>query len=131
MVKKVIMNLDLSRASGPDCIPVVVLKNCDPKCFYILAELINKCLKVGLHLCKSSIHSCMEYFCHVWAGAPSYYLELLDKLQKLICRTIGPSLAASLEPLAHRQNVAISPFYGYYFGRCSLELAQMLPLPFS
>ena len=29
MVKKVIMNLDLSEASGPDCIPVVVLKNCE------------------------------------------------------------------------------------------------------
>ena len=27
MVKKVIMNLDLSEASGLDCIPVVVLKN--------------------------------------------------------------------------------------------------------
>ena len=27
MVKKVIMNLDLSKRSGPDCIPVVVLKN--------------------------------------------------------------------------------------------------------
>ena len=27
MVKKVIMNLDFSKASGPDCIPVVVLKN--------------------------------------------------------------------------------------------------------
>ena len=25
MVKKIIMNLDLSKASGPDCIPVVVL----------------------------------------------------------------------------------------------------------
>ena len=25
MVKKVVMNLDLSKASGPDCIPVVVL----------------------------------------------------------------------------------------------------------
>ena len=30
MVKKVIMNLDLSKASGPDCIPVMVLKNCRP-----------------------------------------------------------------------------------------------------
>ena len=28
MVKKVILNLDLSKASRPDCIPVVVLKNC-------------------------------------------------------------------------------------------------------
>ena len=37
MVKKVIMNLDLSKASGPDCIPVVVLKNCEPELSYILA----------------------------------------------------------------------------------------------
>ena len=42
----------------------------------------------------------MEYCCHVWAGAPSCYLELLDKLQKRICRTVGHSLAASHEPLA-------------------------------
>ena len=45
MVKKVITNLDLSRASGPDCIPVVVLKNCEPELSYILAELFNKSLK--------------------------------------------------------------------------------------
>ena len=45
MVRKVIMNLDLSKASGPDCTPVVVLKNCEPKLSYILAELFNKCLK--------------------------------------------------------------------------------------
>ena len=45
MVKKVIMNLDLSKASGPDCIPVVVLKNCEPGLSYILAELFSKCLK--------------------------------------------------------------------------------------
>ena len=37
MVKKVIMNLDLSKASGPDCIPVVVLKNCEPERSYMLA----------------------------------------------------------------------------------------------
>ena len=45
MVRKVIMNLDLSNASGPDCIPVVVLKNCEPELSYILAELFNKCRK--------------------------------------------------------------------------------------
>ena len=45
MVKKVIMNLDFSKASGPDCIPVVVLKNCEPELSYISAELFNKCLK--------------------------------------------------------------------------------------
>ena len=45
MVRKVVMNLDLSKASGPDCIPVVVLKNCALELSYILAELFNKCLK--------------------------------------------------------------------------------------
>ena len=47
----------------------------------------------------------MGYCCHAWAGAPSCYLEL-DKLQKRIWRTVDPSLAVSLEPLAHHQNVA-------------------------
>ena len=50
MVKKVIMNLDLSGASGPDCVPVVVLKTCAPELSYILAELFNKCLKASCFL---------------------------------------------------------------------------------
>ena len=45
MVKKVIMNLDLTKASGPDCIPVVFLKNCEPDLSYILAKPFNNCLK--------------------------------------------------------------------------------------
>ena len=54
MVKKVIMNLDLSKASGPDCIPVVVLKNYEPELSYILAELFSKCLK------ESSFSDCFK-----------------------------------------------------------------------
>ena len=74
----------------------------------------------------------MEYCFHAWSGAPSCYLELLDKLQKGIYRTVGPSLAAFLEPLANRRNVAIlNPFCRYYFGRCSSEVAQLVPLPYS
>ena len=45
MVKKVIMNLHFSKVSGPDCIPLVVLKNRELDLSYILAELFNKCLK--------------------------------------------------------------------------------------
>ena len=45
MVEKVIMNLNFSKASGPDCIPVVVTKNCAPEFSYILAKLFNICLK--------------------------------------------------------------------------------------
>ena len=57
--------------------------------------------EVALYLYKFTIRPCIEYCCHVLAGAPSCYLELLDKLQKRIWKTVGPSLAASLEPLAH------------------------------
>ena len=46
------MDLDLSKVSGPDCIPVVVLKNCEPELSYILAELFSKCLK----------ESCFPYY---------------------------------------------------------------------
>ena len=88
--------------------------------------------EVALYLYKSTIWPCMEYCCHIRAGAPHCYLELLDKLQKQICRTVDPSLAASLEPLAHRRNVAsLNLFYRYYFGRCPSELAQLVPLPYS
>ena len=88
--------------------------------------------EVAPHLYQSTIRPCMEYCCHAWAGAPNCYLELLDKLQTRICRIVGPSFAASLKGLAHRRNVAsLSLFYWYYFGRCSSELAQLVPLPFS
>ena len=72
------------------------------------------CSEVALYLFKSTIRPCMEYCCHVWAGAPSCCLELLDKLQKQICRTVGPPLAVSRETLAHCRNVSnLSLFYRY------------------
>ena len=74
----------------------------------------------------------MEFSYFVWTGAPSCYLELLDKLQKRICRVVGPALAASLEPLTNRRDVAsLIIFTGYYFGRCSSELVQLVLLPYS
>ena len=45
MVKKVITNLDSSKASGP---PEMVLKTCEPDLSYILAEIFNICLKESL-----------------------------------------------------------------------------------
>ena len=81
--------------------------------------------EVALYLYKSPIPPCMEYCYHG-------YLKLLNKLQKRTSRNVGPSLATSLESLAHRRNVAsLSLFYRYYFGRCSSKLAQFAPLPYS
>ena len=62
MVKKVIMNLDLSKASGPDCIPVVVLKNCEPEHSYIVDELFNKCPKESCFPDSWKLASVFLYF---------------------------------------------------------------------
>ena len=45
IVKKVVTNLDSSKTPSPVCIPVAVLKKCEPELSYILAELFNMCLK--------------------------------------------------------------------------------------
>ena len=45
MVKKVTTNFNLSKTSSPDCIPLVVVKNCQPELCYIIAERFNKYLK--------------------------------------------------------------------------------------
>ena len=37
--------------------------------------------EIALYFCKSTICPCMEFYYHVWAGAPSCYLELLPKVQ--------------------------------------------------
>ena len=58
MVEKVITNLDSSKTSGPDCIPVVVLKNYEPELSYILAELFNMFLK----------ESCFSDCCKILSG---------------------------------------------------------------
>ena len=71
MVKRVIMNFDLSKASGPDCVPVVVLKNCDPGLSYILAELFNKYLKQS---CFPEVGRFSQW---------SLYLRMLEKGQQL------------------------------------------------
>ena len=61
-----------------------------------------------------------------------FHLDMLDKLQKRVCKTVGPSRAASLEHFVHCRNVVnLSLFYRYYFGRCSSKLAPLFPLPYS
>ena len=100
--------------------------------FDLWSFFLLKLLCISTNFYKSTIRPCMKYCCHVWAGASSCYLDMLDKLQKLICRTVGPSLAVYLEPLIYRKNVVSSNlFYRYYFGWCSSELALLVPLPYS
>ena len=68
MVRKVEMNLNLSKASGPECIPVVFLKNCELELSYILAELFNKYLKECCFLGCWKVSSVIPVFKNVGKG---------------------------------------------------------------
>ena len=61
MVKKFITNLDPSKASDPDCIPAMVLKNYEPELSYTLAELFNMCLKESFFQIFVSSHQWSQY----------------------------------------------------------------------
>ena len=87
-------------------------------------------LELVLYFYKSTIRQCIEYCCHVWSGAGKCYLNLLDKLQRRTCNVVVPELSASFQSLAHHQDVtSLSLFYRYFFGRCSSELFELVPLP--
>ena len=78
---------------------------------------------------KSSMWHWMESWCHACIVTPSCYLDLLGKLHKWVCRTVGPTLAAFLESLFNCWNVAsINIFCWYYFDRYSSELAELVAL---
>ena len=70
---------------------------------------------------------------HVWnTVVMSGLVLLITSWNCWITCNNGYSLAASLETLAHHQDVAsLSLFYRYYFGGCSYEQAKQVPLPYS
>ena len=81
-----------------------------------------------LYLYKATIRPCMEYCCHIWAGASAACLSLLDRVQKRVANLIGPELSSKLQPLSHRRNVAsLCLFYKYFNGGCSDELQALVP----
>ena len=94
MVKKIIMNLDLSKTFGPDCIPVLVLKNCEP-------ELFNESLKglVFLPDCwKAS--SVVPVFKNVWerSAAKNYCpVSLLSVVSKVFEKLVNNRIVDYLE----------------------------------
>ena len=75
----------MAKASGPDCIPLVVLKTCELELSYILAELFNKCLKESCfpHCWKAS--SVVPVFKNVKERSTaknSYPIRLLSVVSK-------------------------------------------------
>ena len=100
MVRKVVMNLDLSKASGPDCIPVVVLKNCEPELSYILAELLNKCLKESCFPDCRKVSSVVPVFKNVGerSTAKNYRpVSLLSVVSKVFEKLVNNRIVDHLE----------------------------------
>ena len=62
--------------------------------------------EVVFYLCETIIKPDMEYCCHIWAGVPSCFLNILDILQKKLCKKFGLLLGVYLESLVHNQSAA-------------------------
>ena len=100
MVRKVIMNLDLSKASGPDCIIVVVFKNCEPELSYILAELYNKYLTEPWFPDCWKDSSVVPVFKNVWERptAKTYHpVSLLSMVSKVLKKIVNNRIVGCLE----------------------------------
>ena len=104
MVKRVIMNLDSSKASGPDCIPVVVLKNCKPELSCILAELFNMCLKKSYFSDCWTVSSVVAVFKNVGerSTAKNYHpVSLPSVVSKVIEKLVNNRIVDHLEKCGH------------------------------
>ena len=105
MVGKVITNLDLTKASGLDCIPVVVLKNSEPELFYIIAELFNNCLK----------DSCFPDCWKVSSVAPVFKNIVERSTDKNYCPvSLFPVVSKVLEKLENNRIVDHLEIYGIF-----------------
>ena len=99
MIRKVAMNLDLSKTSGSDCIPVVVLKNCEPELSYILAELFNKCLKESCFPDCWNVLSVVPVFNNVGRSTAKNYcpVSLLSMVSKVFEKLVNNRIVDHLE----------------------------------
>ena len=125
MVKKVIMNLDSSKASGPDCIPVVVLKNCEPELSYILAKVFNKCLKESCFPDCWKVSSVVPVFKNVGekSTAKNYRpVSLLSVVSKVFEKLVNNRIVDHLEKCG-----LFSDFqYGFRSSRSTADLLTVV-----
>ena len=125
IVRKVVMNLDLSKASGPDCIPVVVLKNCELELSYILAELFNKCLKESCFPDCWKVLSVVPVFKNVGerSSAKNYRpVSLLSVVSKVFEKLVNNRIVDHLEKCG-----LFSDFeYGFRSSRSTADLLTVV-----
>ena len=94
------MNLVLSKASGPHCIPVVVLKNFEPEISSIVAEIFNICLKRSCFPNSWKVSLVVPVFKNVWerSAAKNYHpFSLLSGVSKVFKKVVNNRLVDHLE----------------------------------
>ena len=122
MVKKVITNLDSSKASGPDCIPVVVLKNCEPELSYILAKLFNKRLKESCFPDCWKVSSVVPVFKNVGERSTAKNYCLLSVVSKVFEKLVNSRIVDHLEKCG-----LFSDFqYGFRSSRSTADLLTVV-----
>ena len=125
MVKKVITNLDSSKASGPDCIPVVVLKSCEPELSYLLVKLLNNCLKESCFPDCWKVSSVVPVFKNVGersTATNSRPISLLSVVSKVFEKLVNNRIVDHLEKCS-----LFSDFqYGFRSSRSTADLLTVV-----
>ena len=125
MVKKAIMNLDLSKASGSDCIRVVVLKNYEPELFHTLAELFKKFLKESCFPDCWKVSLVVPLFKNVGerSTAKNYNpVSLLFVVSKVFERVVNNRIFDHLEKFGHFSDFQ----FGFSSSRSTADLLTVV-----
>ena len=99
LVKNVITNLDSTKASGPECISVVALKDCEPELLSALADLFNMCFPIFFPDCWK-VSSVVTVFKNVGekSTAKKYCLvSLLSMIIKIFQKLVNNRLVNHLK----------------------------------
>ena len=112
----------MSKASGPNCIPVVILKNCEPKLSYKLAELFSKCLKESCFpdCSKASlVVPVFKNFAQISTAKNYHPINLLFVVSKVFKKLLNNRI------VDHQENYSLFSDFQYGF-RSSLSTSDLL-----
>ena len=124
-VAKLIKALDSTKATGPDSIPVVVLKNISPELSPILAKLFNKCLHQKCFPASWKTSSvCPVYKNSGDRSSPSQYrpISLLSVMSKLLESVINKRVIQHLT----KNHLLCDEQYGFRSSRSTADVLTVI-----